>query len=100
VSADLEWTFEAEVWLWKADAAWHFVTLPHEVADEIEDAVVERRGFGSVRVVVGLGSSEWKTSIFPSKEAESFLLPIKKSVRAAEGLEVGDTCRVRLSLAQ
>ena len=100
MSADLEWTFEAEVWLWKADAAWHFVTLPHEVADEIEDAVVERRGFGSVRVVVGLGSSEWKTSIFPSKEAESFLLPIKKSVRAAEGLEVGDTCRVRLSLAQ
>jgi len=95
----MEWTFTADVWLWKADAAWHFVTLPNEVADEIEDAVVERRGFGSVRVVVGIGSSEWKTSIFPSKEAKSFLLPIKKSVRTAEGLEVGDTCRVRLSVA-
>ena len=100
MSEDLQWTFDAELWLWKADAAWHFVTLPTDIADEIEDAVVERRGFGSVRVVVGIGLSEWKTSIFPSREAESFLLPIKKSVRAAEELGVGDICRVRLSLAQ
>lgn len=100
MSSDLEWSFAAELWLWKADAAWHFITLPHEVADEIEDAVIERRGFGSVRVVVRIGSSEWKTSIFPSKADESFLLPIKKAVRVAEALEVGDTCRVHLVLAQ
>lgn len=48
----MEWDFDAEVWLGKEDAAWHVVTLPTEVADEIEDVVVERRGFGSLRVKV------------------------------------------------
>ena len=33
----MEWDFEAEVWLWKSEAAWHFPTLPQGVADEIED---------------------------------------------------------------
>jgi hypothetical protein len=54
VSPDLEWSFDAELWLWKADAAWHFITLPHEVADEIEDAVVESAG---VRFGAGRGSN-------------------------------------------
>ena len=48
----MEWDFEAEVWLWKSDASWHFVTVPEEVADEIEDMPVNRGGFGSVRVEV------------------------------------------------
>jgi hypothetical protein len=100
VAASLEWTFHAELWLWRADAAWHFITLPHEVADEIEDVVVDRRGFGSIRVQVRIGGSTWQTSIFPSKEAQSFLLPIKKAVRVAEGLEVGDSCQVLLRLAE
>ena len=100
MSADLEWTFEAEVWLWKADAAWHFVTLPHEVADEIEDLAVNRGGFGSVRVEVTIGSSTWRTSLFPSKQVESFVLPLKKAVRVAEGLEEGSSCSVHLAVVE
>ena len=95
----MEWTFDAELWLWKADAAWHFITLPESVSDEIEDVVVERRGFGSLRVEVRIGGSQWTTSIFPSKEIGSFLLPVKKAVRSTEGLSEGDTCTVRLALA-
>ena len=95
----MAWTFQAPVWLWKADAAWHFVTLPNEVADEIEDRIVERRGFGSLRVQARIEATTWNTSIFPSKEIGSFLLPIKKAVRLAENLEQGDTCTVHLALA-
>lgn len=96
---DVDWTFEAPVWLWKAEAAWHFVTLPTEVADEIEDLVVERRGFGSIRVKARIGATRWATSIFPSNEMGSFLLPIKKAVRVAEDLAEGDSCTVHLALA-
>ena len=95
----MDWTFEAPVWLWKADAAWHFVTVPKEVADEIEDLVVERRGFGSLRVTATIGATTWATSIFPSNEIGSYLLPIKKAVRAAENLADGDSCAVHLALA-
>ena len=97
---DLQWTFDAQVWLWKADAAWHFVTVPQEVADEIEDVVVERRGFGSLKVRATVGATTWSTSIFPSKEIGSFILPLKKSVRTAEDLADGDTCSVMLVLAE
>ena len=96
----MEWDFDAEVWLWKSDAAWHFITLPVEVADEIEDMPMNRGGFGSVRVEVSIGSSTWRTSIFPSKEHASFVLPIKKQVRQAQGLSVGDTCSVHLALVE
>lgn len=92
----MEWTFTAELWLWKSDAAWHFVTLPESVADEIEDRVPQRAGFGSVPVRIALGASRWSTSIFPSKDAKSFILPIKKSVRAAEGVGVGDLCSITI----
>ena len=96
----MEWTFDAEVWLWKSDAAWHFLTLPEDVADEIEDMPMNRGGFGSVRVEVTIGSSTWGTSIFPSKDVGSFILPLKKPVRVAEGLEGGDTCTVHLAIAE
>lgn len=88
------------MWLCKSDAAWHFVTLPQDVADEIEDMPISRVGFGSIRVQVTIGSSSWGTSIFPSKELGSFLLPLKKQVRETEGLGVGDVCHVHLRIAE
>ena len=92
--------FTAELWEWSAKASWYFVTLPHEVADEIDDRVGgSTAGFGSIRVDVTIGATSWATSIFPSKEAESYVLPIKKPVRRAEGLEPGSRPRVELSLA-
>ena len=96
----MEWDFDAEVWLWKSDASWHFVTVPEEVADEIEDMPMNRGGFGSVRVEVTIGSSTWRTSLFPSKEIGSFVLPLKKPVRVAEGLGVGDVCSIHLRIAE
>jgi len=96
----VEWDFEAEVWLWKSDAAWHFLTLPEDVADEIEDIPMNRGGFGSARVEVSIGSSTWGTSIFPSKDVGSFILPLKKPVRVAEGRGVGDVGSVHLRIAE
>ena len=91
--------FEAALWQWRAREAepgsWFFVSLPHEVADEIE-TTAEPKGFGSVRVEVTIGRTTWRTSVFPSAEQQTYVLPVKKPVRAAEGLDEGGTCRVRL----
>ena len=91
--------FEAPLWLWQARRtdAWTFVSLPTDVADEVLDLVGDRaRGFGSVRVEVTVGATVWRTSIFPS--SDTYVLPVKKAVRRAESLEVGDPVRVRLAL--
>jgi len=49
-------------------------------------------------VEVTIGGSTWRTSLFPSREAGAFILPIKKAVRVAEGCEEGSRVRVRLTV--
>ena len=92
--------FDAQVWRWKADGAWHFVTLPQDLSDEIDEAAlrVGSGGFGSVRVRVRVGATGWTTSVFPDRGRGAFVLPLKKAVRAAEGIAEGDTVCVALEV--
>lgn len=96
------YAFSSELWLWDGAAAWHFISLPEAVADAIADVADgvgrPRRGFGSVRVEVTVGSSRWRTSLFPDKERGTYLLPVKAAVRRAEQLTVGDPVEVALVL--
>jgi Domain of unknown function (DUF1905) len=55
-------------------------------------------GFGSVRVQVRIGETVWVTSVFPEKVSGSYLLPVKKAVRAEEGIDDGDRVKVWLSV--
>ncbi len=92
-------SFSTKVWRYPGHAAWHFVTLPNEVAAEIREIVgTSTRGFGSVRVKVSVGSSTWKTSIFPDAKTKSFLLPIKQEVRKAENIHENNSLDVHLEL--
>ena len=91
--------FTADLWRYAGEAAWYFLTLPHDVADEIDHLTSEsRRGFGSVRVEVTVGGTTWRTSIFPDRRSESFVLPVKKGVRTAELLDDGSPVRARILL--
>ncbi len=92
--------FDAALWLWDARRdSWTFVSLPTDLADEVLDlAGPHVRGFGSVRVEVTVGRTTWRTSLFPDSTSATYVLPVKKAVRAAEGLAVGDTVHVGLRL--
>ena len=93
--------FDAETWLWDArqSDSWVFVSLPDEASAEIREvAGAFPRGFGSVRVTVTLGATVWKTSIFPDAKAGVYVLPLKKAVRKAEGVEAGDTATLKVEL--
>lgn len=101
-------THTATIWLWQGGdgpSGWHFVTIDGEAGEAVAaHAAMERielgrrRGFGSVKVTARIGSSEWGTSVFPSKESGGYLLPLKAAVRKAEGLAEGDEVRVSLDL--
>lgn len=78
---------------------WHFITLPKEEAAEIKAGLSgPRRGFGSVPVMVTVGETVWKTSIFPDNSSKSYLLPIKAAVRKKEDIEAGEMVTVTISL--
>lgn len=95
--SSMSYSFTAEVWEWTSRTSWFFVNVPEEQADDIEERYRRRAaGFGSVRVEVTIGSTTWQTSIFPSKENATYVLPLKKAVRVAEGLEPGSPATVDL----
>ncbi len=95
----MQFTFDAELFPWHSDkATWVFVALPPETADAVDDAAALTGGFGSVKVNVQVGATTWSTSLFPSKEHETYVLPMKKAVRSAEGVAIGDTVGVTIEL--
>lgn len=92
-------SFTAELWEYPGQAAWFFVSLPTALADDVADVAESRASaFGSVRVEVCVGSSTWRTSLFPDRSHGTYLLPVKKSVRRTEDLEPGDKVSVRMRL--
>jgi hypothetical protein len=97
----VEVVFDAELWRWVARRAdsWTFVSLPADASSEIRDrAGGLRRGFGSLRVRVTVGRTTWTTSIFPGSGTGSYVLPVKRRVRDAESLEVGEVATVTVVL--
>ena len=98
---DFACEFSAPIWLYQGQGTWHFITLPVDVAEQIRHLITgRRRGWGSLRVKATIGSTVWATSIFPYKELDSFILPIKAQVRKAEKLSLGDTVLTRITLVE
>lgn len=96
----MTYSFTAPLWLYSGEkAAWHFITLPEDLASEIADRhALQTRGFGSLKVAVTIGKTTWQTSIFPDKKANSYFLPIKAAVRKAESLTANDITAVQLQI--
>jgi len=70
------------------------VRVPDEQSDELEDLSVQRGGFASIKVDATIGSSTWRTSVFPSKNG--FILLVRRKLADAESLEVGEPVQVEL----
>jgi hypothetical protein len=91
--------FTAPLWQWQVRSdSWWFVTVPADESDVLADAPVPPRGFGSIKVRATVGRTTWETSVFPSDEQKAYVLPMKKSVRTAEGIGPGDDVAVRLDV--
>jgi hypothetical protein len=92
-------SFEAEVWEHDGSASWFFISLPEHHADDIEAEFGQRAGgFGSIRVDVTVGNTQWATSLFPDNKRATYVLPLKKAVRKAEGIHSGSVVTVHLTV--
>jgi hypothetical protein len=91
--------FRADLYQWdQRTEPFVLASIPEDIADEIEAAAPEpRRGFGAVKVEVIVGGTTWRTSLFPSKQEATFILPVKRAVLKAEGLAVGDSVAFALA---
>jgi hypothetical protein len=98
------WTVTGPVWLWQgadgapAKGSWYFLTIDGETAQAIRAGVVNAAAWGSVYVEVTIGTTTWRTSLFPSKAHGGWLLPLKGAVRKAERITEGSAIEVQLRL--
>jgi hypothetical protein len=93
--------FTATLYRWPArNDVWVFAQLPEQLSQDLHDTPRPRAGFGAVRVRVALGGSRWTTSVFPSSADGPYVLPVKKAVRTAEGVDVGDAVVIALEVVE
>jgi hypothetical protein len=93
--------FTAELWRsGEPPEGWHFVTLDEATSAAVRERPRPPRGFGSVRVEVTIGSTTWRTSVFPDSGSGRYVLPVKQTVRQTEGLLEGDLLDIRLTILE
>jgi hypothetical protein len=72
--------------------------VPKNYSKDIKEIVPQKRGFGSVRVEVTIGIDIWSTSLFPDSSNDTYILPIKKSVRMSNHISDGDMVELSIKL--
>ncbi len=96
----LQFKITGKVWLYAGDTtSWHFFTIPKKETLKIKETYgAQKRGWGSLPVEVQIGTTMWRTSIFPDTKSGTYLLPIKALIRRKEDIEAGDTAIITLNL--
>lgn len=89
--------FEAEVIRFNGPGGWHGVFLSTDAASEAR-FFGRSNALGTIAVRAQVGTSEVKTSLFPDKRRDSFLLPLKATLRRSENIKEGDRIAVTLRL--
>ena len=93
----MELVVTGEVIHWRGPAPFHFVTVPDEESAALEAMSPEvSYGWGCIPVAARIGRTDFRTSLFPKEDR--YLVPVKVAVRRAEGVELGDTVTVRLTI--
>lgn len=85
----MHFEFSGAVWYWRGPAPYHFLTIPEAQSQELKAIVrLVTYGWGMIPVQARIGDTLFTTSLF--RKDGLYVLPIKDSVRKAEGVEEGD----------
>ena len=87
--------FKGKIFQWRGPAPYLFVAVPEKESANIKSvSKLLTYGWGVIPVMVKVGKTEWKTSLFP-KDGR-YLVPIKMLAQNAEKLKEGDKIKLRL----
>jgi hypothetical protein len=89
--------FKGKIIYWRGPSPYLFVAVPKKSSRDIKAiSALVTYGWGVIPVHARIGTTEWKTSLFP-KEGR-YLVPIRMSVQKSENLDVGDTVIIHLEV--
>lgn len=87
-------SFHSLVLVFPFEPAWHYVNVPLDLVPKIKSL-----GWGSYPVLVTVGKTTWRTSIFPIKK-DNYFIPLKKEIRVKENIFAGDEVKITFQLAK
>ena len=89
--------FKGKIFQWRGPAPYLFVAVPEKESANIKSvSKLVTYGWGVIPVIVKVGKTEWKTSLFP-KDGR-YLVPIKMLAQRAEKLKEDDEIRIHLEI--
>jgi hypothetical protein len=87
------------IWKHNADGGWHFVSLPTDISADIRVHLKEfEEGWGRLKVTAQLDDITWPTAIWFDTKRNTYLLPLKVSIRTKRALSIGDEVTIKLSI--
>lgn len=87
--------FSGTMHRWVNNPSIYLVSVPKELSDEIKEISEGlTNGWGSLKVEATIGSTVWRTSIFPDSKSGLFDLPLKAEVRKKNNLKAGSLVKV------
>jgi len=108
--AEVMYSFTAPIWYWRGPSPFYFVTVPAEISEELRElstaatseelrelSTAATYGWGMIPVEVDCGGVGFTTSLF-AKDG-GYVMPVKKAVRTAVGLDQGDVMDVAFSVS-
>ena len=92
----MNFEFSGRIWYWRGPSPFYFVTVPAEQSGDLKViSGLVTYGWGMIPVMVRIGKTEWKTSLWPKDGL--YIVPLKDRVRKAEDLDQGNEVTVHLS---
>ena len=94
----MEIEFSGELVEWRGPAPFHFVPLPPDEADLVDEVKADVVYWGVVPVHARIGETDFTTAMFPREG--TWFLPVKDAVRRAEGIDLGGVVDVWLRVGR
>lgn len=89
--------FSGAIWYWRGPSPYHFLTVPEAQSKELKEiAQLVTYGWGMIPVQARIGNTEFTTSLFHKDGL--YVLPLKDSIRKAEGIDEGDHVTARIEV--
>ena len=93
----MELEFAGPLFEWRGPAPYHFVAVPDDEAEQIQEtAAAVTYGWGMIPVRGRIGETEFTTSLWPTDGG--YVVPITDAVRRPEQLALGVVVDVHLPI--
>ncbi len=93
----VSYSFKTNVWKHNSPAAWHFVSVPKNISEEIRTLFQQwEEGWGRLKCQAQIGYTLWKTAIWYDTKHQAYILPLKTEIRKKERIEIDDLASITI----